>query len=71
MQYPYYPALDVAPANLPIGYMFDGVSAIVKIDGSAVVPGEIGVDLEGLYLYFNPADVGKTIELECTRYWNK
>lgn len=28
MQYPYYPALDVAPANLPIGYMFDGVSVV-------------------------------------------
>ena len=55
----------------PISAKLNGVSAIVKIDGSAVVPGEVGVDLEGLYLYFNAADVGKTIELECTRYWNK
>lgn len=55
----------------PISAKLNGVSAIVKIDGSAVVPGEVGVDLEGLYLYFNPADVGKTIEFECTRYWNK
>ena len=55
----------------PISAKLNGVSSTVKIDGSAVAPGEIGLDLEGLYLYFNPADVGKTIELECTRYWNK
>lgn len=57
--------------HAPITAKLNGVSAIVKIDGSAVAPGEVGLDLEGLYLYFNPADVGKTIELECTRYWNK
>ena len=71
MQYPYYQPPVVTSDTLPIGYMFDGVPAAVKTDNSDVVAGEVGIDLEGLYLYFNPADVGKTIELECTRYWNK
>lgn len=55
----------------PIVAKLNGVPAVVRTDNSAVVAGEVGIDLEGLYLYFNPADFGKTIELECTRYWNK
>ena len=55
----------------PITAKLNGVPAVVRTDNSAVVAGEVGIDLEGLYLYFNPVDFGKTIELECTRYWNK
>ena len=55
----------------PVTAKLDGIPAVVRTDNSAVVAGEVGIDLEGLYLYFNPADFGKTIELDCTRYWNK
>ena len=54
----------------PISVKLNGAPAVVKTDNTAVVAGEVGVDLEGLYMYFNPADFGKTIELDCTRYWN-
>lgn len=55
----------------PIVARLNGAPAAVKTVNSDVVAGEVGMDLEGLYLYFNAADVGKTIEFECTRYWNK
>lgn len=48
----------------------NGVDAVVKFDGTYPVPGEISVDAESLIATFNTADVGKTIEIDCTRVWD-
>lgn len=42
----------------------------VKTDGTAPVPGEITLDAYSGILYFNQADVGKTVSLNCTRVYN-
>lgn len=47
-----------------------GVAAIVKFNSTDPVPGEIAIDAETLTAVFNNADVGKTIEINCTRVWD-
>ena len=48
----------------------DGVDAVVKFNSTDPVPGEIAIDAETLTAVFNPADVGKPIEIDCTRVWD-
>ena len=45
----------------------NGVMAPVKTDGTLPAPGEITLDCESGIAYFNEADVGKSITLNCTR----
>ena len=47
-----------------------GVDAVVKFNSTDPVPGEIAIDAETLTAVFNNADVGKTVEINCTRVWD-
>lgn len=48
----------------------DGVPATVRFTGTPPVPGEVCIDAESLLMFFNPADVGKTITVDCVRAWD-
>jgi hypothetical protein len=43
----------------------------VIISGALPSPGEISLDTDSLTLTFHPTDEGKTVEINCTRVWNK
>ena len=57
--------------DAPIVGKLNGIEVPVKINGGYPAANEIRLDTDSLTLTFNPADQGKTIEIDCTRLWNK
>ena len=56
--------------TLPPTGTLNGQPVNVKTDGTRPVPGEITLDAYSGIAYFNAADVGKTVTLNCTRVFH-
>jgi hypothetical protein len=57
--------------DAPIVGKLNGIEVPVKVNGGYPAADEIRLDTDSLTLTFNPADQGKTIEIDCTRLWNR
>lgn len=57
--------------DCPISGKLNGVTAPVIVTGALPSPGEISLDTDSMVLTFHPSDEGKTVEVDCTRVWNK
>ena len=49
-------------------YLTDSIT--LDLDSVLPVAGSISLDVETMCMLFNTADVGKSVTVDCTRFWN-